>query len=70
VKVRFVPGASSSQVFAPFGASAASEWAMAAAGCQACSAFAGFADRQNLNRSGPIAVVAWQLVRASDDSSW
>jgi hypothetical protein len=69
MKVRFVPGVSSSQVFAPFGASAVSEWAMAAA-CQACSAFPGFADHRNLNRAGPIAVVAWPLARASGDSSW
>jgi hypothetical protein len=71
VKVGIVPEASSSQAFDPFGA-AASESAMAAVGafaCPACSALAGFADRQELDRSGPIAAAVWQLVRGSGDFS-
>ncbi len=70
--VGIVPGASSCQAFDPFGAVAASESAMAAAGafaCRACSAFAGLADRRKLGRSGPIAAAVWQLAPGSDDFS-
>ncbi len=68
--VGIVPRASSCQAFDPFGAVA--ESAMAAAGafaCRACSAFAGLADRQKPDRSGPIAAAVWQLVRRSGDFS-
>ena len=68
--VGVVPGASSYQAFDPFGA--ASESATPAAGafaCRACSAFAGLADRQKLDRSGPIPAAVWQLVRGSGDFS-
>lgn len=67
-----VPGASSCQAFDPFGAVAASESATPAAGAYACraySAFAGLADRQKLDRSGPIPAAVWQLVRGSGDFS-
>ena len=70
--VGVVPGASSCQAFDPFGAVAASESATPAAGafaCRACSAFAGLADRQKLDRSGPIAAAVWKLVRGSGDFS-
>jgi hypothetical protein len=65
-----VPGASSCQAFDPFGAVAAS--ATPAAGAlafRACSAFTGLADRQKLDRSGPIPAAVWQLVRGSGDFS-
>lgn len=68
--VGIVPGASSCQAFDPFGA--VSESATPAAGafaCRACFAFAGLADRQKLDRSGPIPAVVWQLVRGSGDFS-
>lgn len=66
--VGIVPGASSCQAFDPFGAVAASESGTLAAGafaCRACSAFAGLADRQKPDRSGPIAVAVRQPVRGS-----
>ena len=70
--VGIVPGASSCQAFDPSGAVAGSESAMPAAGafaCRACSAFAGLADRQKLDRSGPIAAAVWRLVQGSGDFS-
>ena len=63
--VGIIPGASSCQAFDPFGAVAASESGTPAAGafaCRAYSAFAGLADRQKLDRSGPIAAAVWRLV--------
>ena len=65
--VGIVPGAFSYRAFDPFGAVAASESATPAAG--AYSAFAGLADRQKLDRSGPIAAAVWRLVRGSGDFS-
>ena len=70
--VGIVPRASSCQAFDPFGAVAASESATPAAGafaCRACSAFAGLADRQKLDCSGPISAAVGQLVRGSGDFS-
>ena len=70
--VEIVPRASSRQAFDPFGAVAASESGTPAAGafaCRAYSAFAGLADRQKLDRSGPIAAAVWRLVRRSGDFS-
>ena len=70
--VGIIPGASSCQAFDPFGAVAASESGTPAAGafaCRAYSAFAGLADRQKLDRSGPIAAAVWRLVRRSGDFS-
>ena len=64
-----VPGASSCQAFDPFGAVAASESATPAAGAFACQAYSAFADRQKLDRSGPIPAAVWQLVRGSGDFS-
>ena len=69
--VEIVPGASSCQAFDPFGAVAASESGTPAGAfaCRAYSAFAGLADREKLDRSGPIAVAVRQLVRGSGDFS-
>lgn len=67
--VGIVPEASACQAF---GAVAASERAMAAAGtfaCRACSSFAVLADRQNLDRSGPIPAAVWQLAPGPDGFS-
>jgi hypothetical protein len=70
--VEIVPRASSCQAFDPFGTVAASESGTPAAGafaCRACSAFAGLADRQKLDRSGPIVAAVWRLVPGSGDFS-
>jgi len=68
--VGIVPRASSCQAFDPFGAVAESGTPAAGAfACRAYSAFAGFADRQKLDRSGPIAAAVWRLVRRSGDFS-
>jgi hypothetical protein len=70
--VGIVPEASSYQAFDPFGPVAASESATPAAGafaCRACPPFAGPADRQKLDRSGPIAPAVWQLAPGFGDFS-
>jgi len=66
-----VPGASSCRAFDPFGAVAASESGTPAGAFayRAYSAFAGLADREKLDRSGPIAAAVRQLAPGSGDFS-
>jgi hypothetical protein len=68
--VGIVPRASSCRAFDPFGAVAASATPPAGAfACRACSPFADPADRQKLDRSGPVAAALWQLAPGSGDFS-
>jgi hypothetical protein len=70
--VEIVPGASSCQAFDPFGGAVAASESGTPAGafaCRAYSAFAGLADREKLDRSGPIAAAVRQLAPGSGDFS-